>query len=303
MDETPEELIHEMKTQERRRLAQQIGERREQRESDEFRSKLADVIKPTALAASVTPYDAGLGDLAYAAGELIDPEGDPEMAALAAGVGLSTGGVGSGALAARMAKIPRKTPKKVFGTFKGEVSLEQHLKDALRKGDLLDKHPSLKDRIKNMDLNAPLPPDLPPTVRDKIKRVIQDYVGKLPAATAQTLGHTARAQAYDGPENRPLRDTIMDMVRTEMAGEQYSAPPGTPAHDMTMPFGWSFRKPEGFDDLTQDKKDAYFKARRERMQKLGERMKERRDDYRDEPSEEVVESVKPNTGAGSGRRF
>ena len=76
-------------------------------ELNEFRRALARIVKPAALAASVTPYDAALGDLAYAAGELLDPEGDPQLAAMAAGTGLLTGGAGSGAMAARMAKKAR----------------------------------------------------------------------------------------------------------------------------------------------------------------------------------------------------
>ena len=111
---------------------------------NEFRRALARIIKPTALFASVTPYDAALGDLAYAAGELLDPEGDPELAALAASTGLLTGGAGSGAMAARMAGRSAKSKKAK---------------------DLLADHPTERDRIKNLDPNA----RLPPTVDEQIK--------------------------------------------------------------------------------------------------------------------------------------
>ena len=59
----------------------------------------------------MTPYDLGLGDLGYAAGELIDPEGTYEDAALAAGGGFLTGGLGSGALMTKAAKEARALKK------------------------------------------------------------------------------------------------------------------------------------------------------------------------------------------------
>ena len=103
--------MSEEESEEFRILRDGIRVRRDAMESNEklneFRRALARIIKPTALAASVTPYDAALGDLAYAGGELLDPEGDPELAAMAAGTGLLTGGAGSGAMAARMAKKAR----------------------------------------------------------------------------------------------------------------------------------------------------------------------------------------------------
>ena len=288
--------MSEEESEEFRILRDAIDVRRDDMERNEnlneFRRALARIIKPTALFASVTPYDAALGDLAYAAGELLDPEGDPELAAMAAGAGLLTGGVGSGAMAARMARIPRKVPKKVSGT----VSTEQHLKDLLRKDDILSTHPSTKDRIKNLDLNAPLPKDLPPTVKDRIKKVIQNYLGKLPEAAAQTLAGTSRAYAAEGMEDRPFRDTVMDIVRAEMAGESYYPPPNTVAEDLMMPSGFRFKKPKGFDDLTDEQKEAYFKARKERMQKIGERMLERRNNYQIDAVKRSISKDESNDG-------
>ena len=142
----------EEKSEEFRILRDAIDVRRDDMERNEnlneFRRALARIIKPTALFASVTPYDAALGDLAYAAGELLDPEGDPELAALAASTGLLTGGAGSGAMAARMAGRSAKS-KKATG--------------------LLDSHPTERDRIKNLDpmkRTEPYPPEsllTPPT--------------------------------------------------------------------------------------------------------------------------------------------
>ena len=85
--------------------------RREEAMSPSMRTRIADVVKPASMAASLTPFDAGLGDLGYAAGELIDPEGTYGDAALAAAGGALTGGVGSGALLAKGAKEARKGMK------------------------------------------------------------------------------------------------------------------------------------------------------------------------------------------------
>ena len=79
--------------------------------TDAVRRRISDVVKPVSMVASVTPYDLGLGDLGYAAGELIDPEGTYEDAALAAGGGLLTGGLGSGALMTKAAKEARALKK------------------------------------------------------------------------------------------------------------------------------------------------------------------------------------------------
>ena len=95
----------------------------------------------------------------------------------------------------------------------------------------------------------------------------------------------------------------MDMVRAELEGETYYPPPNTPAEDLTLSGGYRFKKPKGFDDLTDEQKEAYFKARKERMQRIGERMLERRMNYQQDPPKQDVESRKPTTGAGSGRRF
>ena len=80
--------------------------------TDAFRRRVADVVKPVSMAASVTPYDLGFGDVGYAAGELIDPEGTYGDAALAAAGGVLTGGLGSGALMTRAAKEARKGIKR-----------------------------------------------------------------------------------------------------------------------------------------------------------------------------------------------
>jgi hypothetical protein len=80
--------------------------------NEEIRSNIAGVVKPASMAASVTPYDLGLGDVGYAAGELIDPEGTYGDAALAAGGGLLTAGIGSGAIMSKAAKEARKGMKR-----------------------------------------------------------------------------------------------------------------------------------------------------------------------------------------------
>ena len=72
---------------------------------------IADALRRGGLAASLTPYDVGLGDAAYAAGELIDPEGTYEDAALAAAGGALTGGLGSGAILSKAAKEARAMQK------------------------------------------------------------------------------------------------------------------------------------------------------------------------------------------------
>tara|TARA_R100001163_G_C5055290_1_gene191775 strand:+ start:43 stop:1509 length:1467 start_codon:yes stop_codon:yes gene_type:complete len=76
-----------------------------------LRRRVADVVKPVSMAASLTPFDAGLGDLGYAAGELIDPEGTYGDAALAAAGGALTGGLGSGAILSKAAKEARALEK------------------------------------------------------------------------------------------------------------------------------------------------------------------------------------------------
>ena len=169
--------MSEKESEEFRILVDGIRDRREARERNEFRRSLASKIKPVALAASATPYDAGLGDVAYAAGELIDPEGDPELAAMAAGIGLLTGGAGSGAMAARMVGRSAKS-KKATG--------------------LLNSHPTIRDRIKNLDpmrrTDAPYPmkrPDapyargaeelykkLPKQVKDEEFKKIKSYLAR-----------------------------------------------------------------------------------------------------------------------------
>jgi len=100
----------------RRLYSQPLRERRRAAEesvgtTDAVRRRIADVLRPASLAASLTPFDAGLGDLGYAAGELIDPEGTYGDAGLAAAGGLLTGGVGSGAMMARAAKEARGMKK------------------------------------------------------------------------------------------------------------------------------------------------------------------------------------------------
>jgi len=72
---------------------------------------IADALRHGGLAASVTPYDVGFGDAAYAAGELLHPEGTYEDAALAAAGGVLTGGLGSGAILSKAAKEARALQK------------------------------------------------------------------------------------------------------------------------------------------------------------------------------------------------
>jgi hypothetical protein len=93
-----------------RQTALQADARR--RLNEEIRSDIAGVVKPASMAASLTPYDLGLGDVGYAAGELIDPEGTYGDAALAAGGGLLTAGLGSGAIMSKAAKEARKGMKR-----------------------------------------------------------------------------------------------------------------------------------------------------------------------------------------------
>tara|TARA_B100001094_G_scaffold324212_1_gene376447 strand:+ start:2546 stop:3862 length:1317 start_codon:yes stop_codon:yes gene_type:complete len=98
--------LYSQPLRERRRAeAERVGT------TDAVRRRIADVVKPASMAASLTPFDAGLGDLGYAAGELIDPEGTYGDAGLAAAGGLLTGGVGSGAMMARAAKEARGMKK------------------------------------------------------------------------------------------------------------------------------------------------------------------------------------------------
>ena len=88
-----------------RQTALQADARR--RLNEEIRRDIAGVVKPASMAASLTPYDLGLGDVGYAAGELIDPEGTYGDAALAAAGGLLTAGLGSGAVLSKAAKESR----------------------------------------------------------------------------------------------------------------------------------------------------------------------------------------------------
>ena len=92
-----------------RKAARRVDARR--RLNEEIRSNIAGVVKPASMAASVTPYDLGLGDVGYAAGELIDPEGTYGDAALAAAGGILTGGIGSGAIMTKAAKEARALEK------------------------------------------------------------------------------------------------------------------------------------------------------------------------------------------------
>ena len=78
--------------------------RREEAMAPSTRRLVADALRRGGMAASITPYDVGLGDAAYAAGELIDPEGTVGGAMLAAGGGLLTAGLGSGAILSKAAK-------------------------------------------------------------------------------------------------------------------------------------------------------------------------------------------------------
>jgi len=114
---TPEERQRYRDAIDQRLHSQPLRERRREElervgATDAFRRRVADVVKPVSMAASVTPYDLGLGDVGYAAGELIDPEGTYGDAALAAAGGVLTGGLGSGALMTKAAKEARKGIKR-----------------------------------------------------------------------------------------------------------------------------------------------------------------------------------------------
>ena len=114
---TPEERQRYKDAIDQRLYGQPLRERRREElervgATDAFRRRVADVVKPVSMAASVTPYDLGLGDVGYAAGELIDPEGTYGDAALAAAGGVLTGGIGSGALMTKAAKEARKGIKR-----------------------------------------------------------------------------------------------------------------------------------------------------------------------------------------------
>ena len=82
-------------------ITQRDQEKRRGERLSQAASKTAKGVKAVGMAASLTPYDVGIGDYLYAGGELLDPEGDSNTAAIAAGAGLATAGIASGALIAR----------------------------------------------------------------------------------------------------------------------------------------------------------------------------------------------------------
>ena len=190
--------MSEEESEEFRILRDAIDVRRDDMERNEylneFRRGLARILKPAALAASVTPYDAALGDVAYGIGELIDPEGDPELAALAASTGLLTGGAGSGAMTARMAGRSAKS-KKATG--------------------LLDSHPTVRDRIKNLDPMKRPEPQYP------MKRPEPQYPMKRPDAP-----YPMKRPDAPYPMKRP--DAPYPMKRTEPYPPESQLRPPTP---------------------------------------------------------------------------
>jgi hypothetical protein len=110
---TPEQQQAYKDAIDRRLYSQPLRERRRDAleatgTTDAVRRRIADVVKPASMAASLTPFDMGLGDLAYAGGELIDPEGTYGDAAMAAAGGILTGGLGSGAIFTAAAKEARE---------------------------------------------------------------------------------------------------------------------------------------------------------------------------------------------------
>ena len=127
--------------------------------TDAVRRRISDVVKPVSMVASVTPYDLGLGDLGYAAGELIDPKGTYEDAALAAGGGLLTGGLGSGALMTKAAKEARALKKAEDARKKGIRPEDLDYPMASRTGKVDDFEDTIPTVIKENPLDIRLPGD------------------------------------------------------------------------------------------------------------------------------------------------
>jgi len=159
-----------------KQLAADIRKRDLGRRRTKYQAKVAEKIKDVGTAASLTPYDAGLGDLAYAGGELLDPERDTGKAATAAGLGLATGGVGSGAFVVRAINKMNDAEKL--------KDMERILREYKDISDWAQKHePHIdpekikrwKDAIQKADFPAPLKQSL----FTQLKEVIQDITSSL----------------------------------------------------------------------------------------------------------------------------
>tara|TARA_R110000803_G_scaffold210463_4_gene282353 strand:- start:360 stop:4367 length:4008 start_codon:yes stop_codon:yes gene_type:complete len=121
-------------------ITQRDQEKRREEYLSQAASKVSGGVKAVGMAASLTPYDLGVGDYLYAAGELLDPEGDLKTAAIAAGAGLATGGVASGVLIARA-----RAAKKALAVEKAQAArkavYEKNLRDPEWIEQFLAGHP------------------------------------------------------------------------------------------------------------------------------------------------------------------
>ena len=111
-----ERTAAEQEEQEVEELAKAIGKRQDAARRDLIRRSVGGALRDVGTAISVLPQDLAIGDVVYAAGEALHPEGSAGAALTALGTGLTTGGVGSGALAARgvkaaAAKVGKKGSK------------------------------------------------------------------------------------------------------------------------------------------------------------------------------------------------
>jgi hypothetical protein len=177
---TPEQQQRYKNAIDQRLYSQALRERRRAEEesvgiTDAVRRRIADVVKPVSMAASLTPYDLGLGDLGYAAGELIDPEGTYGDAALAAGGGLLTAGLGSGAIMSKAAKEARALRR-------AEEQAAQARKMGVRAEDAyLPKEARAPRTVYTRDPLPSLQDDIPTVIKENptlVKRVDAPYPKK-----------------------------------------------------------------------------------------------------------------------------
>ena len=178
----------------------------------DIRSNIAGVVKPASMAASVTPYDLGLGDVGYAAGELIDPEGTYGDAMLAAGGGLLTAGLGSGAILSKAAKEARDLQK----------AAEQA--EAARKAGA----PGAVVRNPGAVAKAPMPRKADvgtPSAADVIRRnpgaVSKSRIGRN-VERADDVGDLTPTVMYDNPLNFPKR-VRGSRARGSTGGSEYQS--------------------------------------------------------------------------------
>ena len=177
----------------------------------DIRSNIAGVVKPASMAASVTPYDLGLGDVGYAAGELIDPEGTYGDAMLAAG-GVLTAGLGSGAILSKAAKEARDLQK----------AAEQA--EAARKAGA----PGAVVRNPGAVAKAPMPRKADvgtPSAADVIRRnpgaVSKSRIGRN-VERADDVGDLTPTVMYDNPLNFPKR-VRGSRARGSTGGSEYQS--------------------------------------------------------------------------------